>query len=209
VRLTIRVNVPEIPPGHADVPAASGPSKRRVQNRFPVSLSTAKIWLEGAAIVESGVKIFTPDVTTPAPSETPCRTGLSSLVFHCSSNPGCPPSPGFAETSRSSAPGSSARGGGWLMVSGEMLTSLRIHDVCCASPYAVGHSVGLPRPWLDTMQIAAIVATTAIETACRDMGARLTFLPLPGRRSCTSSRRTFPGRRARWRPSSRSNGSRT
>ena len=75
-----------------------------------MSLSTAKIWLEGAAIVESGVKIFTPDVTTPAPSETPCRTGLSSVVFHCSSNPG------------------------WLIVSGEMLTSFRIQDVCCASP---------------------------------------------------------------------------
>jgi hypothetical protein len=122
VRLTIRVNVPEIPPGHAVVPPASVPSKRRVQNRFPVSLSTAKIWLEGAAIVESGVKIFTPDVTTPAARETPCRTGLSSVVFHCSSNP--------------------AR----LMVSGEMLASFRIHDVCCASPYAVGHSAGLPRP---------------------------------------------------------------
>ena len=106
----MRVNVPEIPPGHAAVPAASVPSKRRVQNRFPVSLSTAKIWLEGAAIVESGVKMFTADVTTPGLSETPCRTGLSSLVFHCSSNPG------------------------WLMVSGEMLTSVRIHDVCCASP---------------------------------------------------------------------------
>ena len=61
-------------------------------------------------MMESGVKIFTPDVTTPAPSETPCRTGLSSLVFHCSSNPG------------------------WLIVSTAMFTSLRIHDVCCASP---------------------------------------------------------------------------
>jgi hypothetical protein len=69
----------------------------------------AKTWLEGAAIVESGVKMFTPDVTTPGPSETPCRTGLSSLVFHCRSNPGCP------------------------MLSGEILTSLRIHDVRCAS----------------------------------------------------------------------------
>ena len=106
MRFTIRVNVPEVPPGHAAVPDAGAPSKRRVQNRFPVSLSTAKIWLEGAAIVESGVKIFTPDVTIPAPSETPCRTGLSSVVCHCSSNPGM------------------------LMVSGEMLTSLRIHDVC-------------------------------------------------------------------------------
>jgi hypothetical protein len=110
VRFTIRVSVPDIPPGHAAVPAASVPSKRRVQNRFPVSLSTAKIWLEGAAIVESGVKMFTPDVTTPALSETPCRAGLSSVVFHCSSNPG------------------------WLMVSGEMLTSFRIQDECCASP---------------------------------------------------------------------------
>jgi hypothetical protein len=118
----MRVNAPEIPPGHAAVPAASVPSKRRVQNKFPVSLSTAKIWLEGAAIVESGVKMFTPDVTTPALSETPCRAGLSSVVFHCSSNPGR------------------------LMVSGEMLTSFRIQDECCASPYAVGHSVGLPRP---------------------------------------------------------------
>ena len=110
MRFTIRVNVPEMPPGHAAVPAASVPSKRRVQNRFPVSLSTAKTWLEGAPIIESGVKMFTPDVITPAPSETPCRTGLSSVVFHCSSNPG------------------------WLMVSGEMFTSFRIHDVCCASP---------------------------------------------------------------------------
>ncbi len=87
MRFTIRVNVPEMPPGHAAVPAASVPSKRRVQNRFPVSLSTAKTWLEGAPIIESGVKMFTPDVITPAPSETPCRTGLSSVVFHCSSNP--------------------------------------------------------------------------------------------------------------------------
>ena len=110
MRLTIRVNAPEIPPGHAAVPAGSVPSNRRVQNRFPVSLSTAKIWLEGAAIVESGVKIFTPDVTTPAFSETPSRTGLSSVVFHCSSNPG------------------------WLMVSREMFTSFRSHEVCCASP---------------------------------------------------------------------------
>lgn len=110
MRFTIRVNVPEIPPGQAAVPGASVPSKRRVQNRFPVSLSIAKIWLDGAAIVESGVKIFTPDVITPAPNETPCRTGLSSAVFHCSSNPG------------------------WLIVSTEMFTSLRIHDVCCASP---------------------------------------------------------------------------
>ena len=84
----MRVNVPEMPPGHAAVPAASVPSKRRVQNRFPVSLSTAKTWLEGAPMMESGVKIFTPDATTPAPNETPCRTGLSSVVFHCSSNPG-------------------------------------------------------------------------------------------------------------------------
>jgi hypothetical protein len=142
----MRVNAPEIPPGHAAVPAATVPSKRRVQNRFPVSLSIAKIWLEGAAIVESGVKMFTPDVTTPALSDTPCRTGLSSVVFHWSSNPGCRPSPGFGETSRRSAPGSDARGGGWLMVSGEMLTSFRIQDERCASPYAVGHSVGLPRP---------------------------------------------------------------
>jgi hypothetical protein len=71
VRFTIRVNVPEIPPGHAALPAASVPSKRRVQNRLPVSLSTAKIWLEGAPTMESGVKIFTPDATTPAPNETP------------------------------------------------------------------------------------------------------------------------------------------
>ena len=55
MRFTIRVNVPEMPPGHAAVPAASVPSKRRVQNRFPVSLSTAKTWLEGAPIIESGV----------------------------------------------------------------------------------------------------------------------------------------------------------
>jgi hypothetical protein len=109
VRFTIRVNDPEMPPGHSAVPAASAPSKRRVQNRFPVSLSIAKTWLEGAAIVESGVKMFTPDVTTPALSETPCRTGLSSVVFHCSSNPGS------------------------LNVCGEMLTSLRIQDVRCAS----------------------------------------------------------------------------
>jgi hypothetical protein len=60
--------------------------------------------------VESGVKILTPDATTPAPSDAPCRTGLSSVVFHCSSNPGR------------------------LMVSAEMLTSVGIHDVCCASP---------------------------------------------------------------------------
>ena len=110
MRLTIRVNVPEMPPGHAAVPAARVPSKRRVQNTFPVSLSSAKTWLEGAPIIESGVKMFTPDVITPAPNATPCRTGLSSVVFHCSSNPG------------------------WLMVSGEMLTSVRIHEVCCASP---------------------------------------------------------------------------
>jgi hypothetical protein len=110
VRFTIRVNVPEMPPGHAAVPAARFPSKRRVQKRFPVSLSRAKTWLDGAPIVESGVKMLTPDATTPAPSVTPCRTGLSSVVFHCNSNPG------------------------WLMVSGEMLTSFRIHDVCCASP---------------------------------------------------------------------------
>ena len=129
MRLTIRVNAPEIPPGHAAVPAASVPSKRRDQNRFPVSLSRAKTWLDGAAMVESGVKIFTPDVTTPAPSETPCRTGVSSVVFHCSSNP-----PGFGETSRDSARGSDKRGDGWLMVSGEMFTSVRTHDVCCASP---------------------------------------------------------------------------
>jgi hypothetical protein len=82
----------------------------------------AKTWLEGAAIVESGVKMFTPDVTTPGPSEMPCRAGLSSVVFHCSSNPAS------------------------LIVSGEMLTSVRIHDVRCASACAVGHSVGLPRP---------------------------------------------------------------
>jgi hypothetical protein len=110
VRFTVRVNVPEIPPGHTAVPAASVPSNRRVQNRFPVSLSTAKTWLEGAPMMESGVKMFTPDVTTPALSERPFRTGLSSVVFHCSSNPG------------------------WLMASGEMLTSFRIQDVCCASP---------------------------------------------------------------------------
>jgi hypothetical protein len=110
VRFTIRVNIPEMPPGHAAVPAASVPSKRRVQNKFPVSLSSAKTWFEGAPIIESGVKMFTPDVITPAPSETPCRTGLSSVVFHWSSNPGR------------------------LMVSGEMLTSVRIHEVCCASP---------------------------------------------------------------------------
>ena len=110
VRLAIRVNAPEIPPGHAALPGASVPSKRRVQKRFPVSLSTAKISLDGAAIVESGVKIFTPDVTTPWLSETPCRTGLSSVVFHCSSNPG------------------------WLMVSIEMCASFRIQEVCCASP---------------------------------------------------------------------------
>jgi hypothetical protein len=42
VRLTMRVNDPEIPPGHSAVPAASAPSKPRVQNRFPVSLSIAK-----------------------------------------------------------------------------------------------------------------------------------------------------------------------
>ena len=134
MRFTIRVNVPEMPPGHAAVPAASAPSKRRVQNKFPVSLSSAKTWLDGAPIIDKGVKMFTPDVITPAPSETPCRTGLSSVVFHCSSNPGCPPSPGFGETSRRSAPGSDARGGGWLMVSSEMLTSFRIQDECCASP---------------------------------------------------------------------------
>jgi hypothetical protein len=73
-------------------------------------LSTAKIRLDGAAIVERGVKMFTPDVITPEASATPCRAGLSSVVFHCSSNPGPP------------------------MVSGEMLTSFRIQDVCCASP---------------------------------------------------------------------------
>ena len=71
VRLTIRVIAPKIPPGHSAVPAASAPSNRRVQNRFPVSLSTAKIWLEGAAIMESGVKMFTPDVITPEVSEMP------------------------------------------------------------------------------------------------------------------------------------------
>ena len=71
MRFTIRVNVPEMPPGHAAVPAASVPSNRRVQNRFPVSLSTAKIWLEGAAIMDSGVKMFTPDVITPEVSEMP------------------------------------------------------------------------------------------------------------------------------------------
>jgi hypothetical protein len=38
--------------------------------------------LEGAAIVEIGVKMFTPDVITPGPRETPCLTGLSSVVFH-------------------------------------------------------------------------------------------------------------------------------
>jgi hypothetical protein len=110
VRFTIRVNVPEMPPGHAAVPAASVPAKWRVQNRFPVSLSIAKIWLDGAAIVERGVKMFTPDATTPGLSETPWRTGLSSFVVHCSSNPGL------------------------LIVSGEMLTSFRIQDECCASP---------------------------------------------------------------------------
>ena len=106
----MRVNDPEIPPGHSAVPAASAPSKPRVQKRFPVSLSIAKTWLDGAAIVESGVKMFTPDVITPGPSETPCLMGLWSVVFHCSSNPG------------------------WLIVSGEMFTSFRIHDVRCASP---------------------------------------------------------------------------
>jgi hypothetical protein len=105
----MRVNDPEIPPGHSAVPAARAPSKPRVQKRFPVSLSIAKIWLDGAAIVESGVKMFTPDVMTPGPSETPCLAGLSSVVFHCSSNPG------------------------WFIVSGEMFTSFRIHDVRCAS----------------------------------------------------------------------------
>ena len=90
MRLTIRVNAPEIPSGHAAVPAPSVPPKRRVQNRFPVSLSIAKIWLDGAAIVESGVKIFTPDVTTPGVNETPPRAGLWSVVVHCSSNPGSP-----------------------------------------------------------------------------------------------------------------------
>jgi hypothetical protein len=99
-----------MPPGHAAVPGGSVPSKRRVQNRFPVSLSTAKIWFEGAAIVESGVNRFTPEVTTPEPSEMPCRTGLSSVDVHCSSKPG------------------------WPMLSTEMCASFRIQDVCCASP---------------------------------------------------------------------------
>jgi hypothetical protein len=61
-------------------------------------------------MVESGVKMFTPELTTPALSETPCLSGVSRVVFHCSSNPGFP------------------------TVSGEMLTSFRIQDECCASP---------------------------------------------------------------------------
>ena len=115
--------------------------------------------------MESGVKMFTPEVITPGPSDTLCLAGLSSVVFHCSSNPGCPPSPGFGETSRRSAPGSDARGGGWLIVSTEMLTSFRIHDVRCASALAVGHSVGLPRPWPPTMTTVAIAAASAANLA--------------------------------------------
>jgi hypothetical protein len=101
----------------------------------------AKTWLDGAAIVESGVKMFTPEVITPGPSETPCLMGLSSMVFHCSSNPD------------------------WLIVSGEMLTSVRIHDVRCASAEAVGHSVGLPRLCPPATTTAAIAAASAANLA--------------------------------------------
>src|SRR5687768_15723456 len=40
------------------------------------------------------------------------------------------------------------------MLSIEMLMSLGTHDVCCASPNAVGQSLGFPRPWLQTMAVS-------------------------------------------------------
>ena len=91
--------------------------------------------------MESGVKMFTPEVITPGPSDTPCLAGLSSVVFHCSPNPG------------------------WVIVSTEMLTSFRIQDVRCASALAVGHSVGFPRPWPPTMTTVAIAAASAANLA--------------------------------------------
>src|SRR5690349_4439912 len=135
-----------MPPGHAAVPAGSCPSKCRDQKTLPVSLSIAKTRFAGPATVESGVKRVTPGLTTPWVSEIPWRAGLSSLVFHCSANPGR------------------------LMDSIEMLVSVRTQEERWASPYAVGHGPGLgalkltawfPRPWPKTTAASRTMASAA------------------------------------------------
>lgn len=138
--MTTRVGAPERPPGHAVVEAGRVPSKRRVQKTLPVSLSMAKNRLPGPATDEIGVKMLTAGVTTPDVSDSAGRPAISSFDLHCSAKPGR------------------------LMLSSEMLMSFRTHDVCCASPYAVGQSFGLPRPWLERMAVSVTTAEPAMNS---------------------------------------------
>src|SRR5262245_16729319 len=91
----------------------------------------------------------TPAAVTPCPRPFTPRGWLSSFTFHCSSNPG------------------------FDSACTEILSSVRTHDVRCASPSAVSHCVP-PRPtWANArLQASVNAAPTMIRRR-----ARIMFLP--------------------------------
>ena len=186
MRFTIRVNVPEIPPGHAAVPAG----ERSLETARPEQVS--------------GVVVDRKDLVGRSGDRRERREDVHTRRDH-------------ARAQRDAVPHRTLERRLPLQLESRLAHGLGRDAHVVPDPRRVLRIAVGGRPFRSGCRVPDSRRCRSrrswrpvrCDLVCRGIIARLTFLPPPGRRSCTSCRRTSPGRRARWRSSSRSSGSTT